>query len=91
MALRLKSALRPTDNVVRLGGDEFVVILEPIVSKENAEEVAERIAYAFVEPFELSPGAKAVGASIGISLFPHQGDTASFRDCFPGLENFPSS
>jgi diguanylate cyclase (GGDEF)-like protein len=76
VALRLKSALRPSDNVVRLGGDEFVVILEPIVSRENAEEVAERIADAFVEPFKLSPGEKAVSASIGISLFPDHGDHA---------------
>jgi diguanylate cyclase (GGDEF)-like protein len=76
VALRLKAALRPTDNVVRLGGDEFVVILEPIVSKQNAEEVAERIADAFIEPFKLSPGEKAVGASIGISLFPDHGDNA---------------
>lgn len=76
VALRLKSALRPTDNVVRLGGDEFVVILEPIVSKANAEEVAERIADAFIEPFKLSPGEKAVGASIGICLFPDHGENA---------------
>lgn len=76
VALRLKSALRPTDNVVRLGGDEFVVILEPIVSRENVVEVAERIADAFIEPFKLSPGAKAVKASIGISLFPDHGDNA---------------
>jgi diguanylate cyclase (GGDEF)-like protein len=76
VALRLKSALRPSDNVVRLGGDEFVVILEPILNKQNAEEVAERIADAFIEPFKLSPGAKGVGASIGISLFPDHGDNA---------------
>jgi diguanylate cyclase (GGDEF)-like protein len=74
VALRLKSALRPGDNVVRMGGDEFVVILEPIVSKENAAEVAERIADAFIEPFKLSPGKRQVEASIGISMFPNDGD-----------------
>ena len=76
VALRLKSTLRPTDNVVRLGGDEFVVILEPLVSKKNAEEVAERIADAFIEPFKLSLGERAVGASIGICLFPEHGEDA---------------
>jgi predicted signal transduction protein with EAL and GGDEF domain len=39
-------------------------------------EVAERIADAFIEPFKLSAGEKAVGASIGISLFPDHGDNA---------------
>ncbi len=76
VALRLKSALRPTDNVVRLGGDEFVVILEPVDSRDNVVEVAERIADAFIEPFKLSPGAKMVKASIGISLYPDHGDNA---------------
>ncbi len=74
VALRLKAALRPTDNVVRLGGDEFVVILEPIVSREDAADVADRIADIFIEPFKLSPGKKSVKASIGISLFPGDGD-----------------
>jgi diguanylate cyclase (GGDEF)-like protein len=74
VALRLKGALRPTDNIVRLGGDEFVVLLEPIVNKEDAADVAERIADTFIEPFKLSPGKKSVNASIGISLFPNDGD-----------------
>jgi diguanylate cyclase (GGDEF)-like protein len=73
-AHRLKAALRPTDNVVRFGGDEFIVVLEPVTDESAAEGVAERIAEAFTQPFELSRGRHTVGTSIGISLFPRDGD-----------------
>jgi diguanylate cyclase (GGDEF)-like protein len=73
-AQRLKSALRPTDNVIRFGGDEFIVILEPVADESAAERVAERIAEVFTQPFELSRGRHTVGTSIGISLFPRDGD-----------------
>jgi diguanylate cyclase (GGDEF)-like protein/PAS domain S-box-containing protein len=73
-AQRLKTALRPTDNVVRFGGDEFIVILEPVADESAAEQVAQRIAEAFIQPFELSRGRHTVGTSIGISLFPRDGD-----------------
>jgi diguanylate cyclase (GGDEF)-like protein len=73
-ARRLKSSLRPTDNVARFGGDEFIVILEPVADESAAERVAERIAEAFTQPFELSRGRHTVGTSIGISLFPRDGD-----------------
>jgi diguanylate cyclase (GGDEF)-like protein len=73
-AQRLETALRPTDNVVRFGGDEFVVILEPVTDDSAAEDVAERIARAFNQPFELSRGRHTVGTSIGISLFPRDGN-----------------
>ncbi|MEC5216683.1 diguanylate cyclase (GGDEF)-like protein [Actimicrobium sp. GrIS 1.19] len=88
-AMRLKSVLRPTDNVVRLGGDEFTVILEPIMVEADATRVAVRIVEAFSTPFELSQGVKSVGASVGIGMYPRDGreqeallrnaDTAMYR------------
>ncbi|WP_038491793.1 bifunctional diguanylate cyclase/phosphodiesterase [Janthinobacterium agaricidamnosum] len=75
---RLKSVLRPSDNVVRLGGDEFVVILDPVEDDARAERVAERIAEAFDEPFYVGLDRHKMGASIGISLYPRDGlDTAT--------------
>lgn len=75
-ALRLKSVVRPTDHVVRLGGDEFTAILQPVSHEDDAAAVAARIADAFHHPFDLSRGKSFVSASIGVSLFPHDGDDA---------------
>ena len=52
-SLRLNAVLRPGDHVVRLGGDEFVVLLDPVEDDSRAEQVAQRIAIAFDEPFYL--------------------------------------
>jgi diguanylate cyclase (GGDEF)-like protein len=72
-ARRLKDAVRPHDNVVRLGGDEFLVIIEHIVQKMDAAQVAERVVHAFHESFRLSQGVHSIGTSIGISTFPSDG------------------
>jgi len=72
-ARRLRGLLRPDDHVVRLGGDEFTVILGHVASENEAAGIAQRVNEAFSQPFELSRGSHAVGASIGISLFPRDG------------------
>jgi diguanylate cyclase (GGDEF)-like protein len=76
-AARLQEAIRPQDKVVRFGGDEFVVILENIEHRIDASHVAERVHHAFEQPFRLSQGVHAVGTSIGIALFPTDGQDAS--------------
>jgi diguanylate cyclase (GGDEF)-like protein len=76
-AQRLQEAVRPHDKVVRFGGDEFVVILENVEHRIDAAHVAERVQRAFEQPFRLSQGVHAVGTSIGIALFPTDGDDAS--------------
>jgi diguanylate cyclase (GGDEF)-like protein len=74
-ASRLKSVIRPEDNVVRLGGDEFTVILERVDSESDVSRVAQRIINSLSEPFVLSGGSNhLVHASIGISMFPQDGD-----------------
>jgi diguanylate cyclase (GGDEF)-like protein len=75
-ARRIKDAVRPHDCVVRLGGDEFVVILEAVTQNADAAHVAERILHAFQDDFRLTAGIHSVGASIGISVFPHDGTDA---------------
>lgn len=75
-AIRLKSVLRPEDRVVRLGGDEFTVLLNSVASQEEAAQVAFRINEEFREPFEILGRKNVVGASIGISLFPRDGNDA---------------
>lgn len=75
-ARRLKEAVRPHDFVARLGGDEFVVLLESIDAKTDAVHVAERILNAFSDKFRLPQGTQSVGASIGICIFPDDGEDA---------------
>jgi diguanylate cyclase (GGDEF)-like protein len=76
-AQRLVSLLRPTDRVARFGGDEFVVLLHPATDERQVAAVAERIVTAFRAPFAIGDGIQAaIGASVGISLFPQDGADA---------------
>jgi diguanylate cyclase (GGDEF)-like protein len=77
VALRLKEATRPYDKVVRFGGDEFVIILENVEHRIDAAHVAERVVSAFREPFRLRQASHIVGTSIGIALFPSDGQDAA--------------
>jgi diguanylate cyclase (GGDEF)-like protein len=72
-ASRLKSLLRPTDHVVRFGGDEFIVVLNPVETDRQIADVAQRLLAAFAVPFAIADETQAVGASVGISVFPRDG------------------
>ena len=73
--LRLKALVRPGDSIARLGGDEFTVILESARNEDEVLAVAERIIVALGDAFTLANGSRhAVQASIGISLYPRDGD-----------------
>ncbi len=74
VASRLQSVLRPSDDVIRLGGDEFVVVLQPVERDSKPARVAERIAEAFKQPFWWAGEKHQIGASIGISVFPRDGE-----------------
>ena len=76
-AQRLRALLRPTDHVVRFGGDEFIVLLTPSEGDLQVAAVAERIVAAFTAPFAIGDEVQAVGASVGISVFPRDGADAA--------------
>ncbi len=68
MAARLESCLRPTDAIARLGGDEFAILLDGLLSHEEALRVAERIQEEVARPFCLSGSEVYTTTSIGINI-----------------------
>jgi len=73
VAERLKKVLRPQDFLGRLGGDEFAAFVEGDVSDEMIGQVAERLLAAVSEPMMLLGRALAPSASIGVSVYPRDG------------------
>lgn len=71
---RLRKSLRQADYVARLGGDEFVIIMSDFTENSQISEVAEKILAALKTPFSLEGREVFVGASIGISICPINGN-----------------
>jgi len=69
---------RPQDGaaatVARLGGDEFTILLAEIQAPADAIRVADRILELLEQPFDLGDQSVVIGSSIGIALFPDDGD-----------------
>lgn len=74
VAARLKLAVRNSDTVSRLGGDEYAIVLPGITTKHEVELIAEKITQAFILPFKLDHSQAKLTVSVGISLFPFDGD-----------------
>jgi len=72
---RLKESLRKVDTIARLGGDEFSIIL-PETGREHAQVVAKKINKLLEQPFKVGEHALHIGTSIGITLYPDDGDNA---------------
>jgi diguanylate cyclase (GGDEF)-like protein/PAS domain S-box-containing protein len=78
-AERLRETLREADTVARFGGDEFVVVLtEPdsIASPLRVEYAAQRVVEAFQHPFVFDEMQVVTTASVGIAVWPVDGDDA---------------
>lgn len=71
---RLQTNVRSTDMVCRHGGDEFVILLDEIDNPQGAELVAESLITAFSEPHIIDGQDLDVTLSIGISVYPEDGD-----------------
>jgi diguanylate cyclase (GGDEF)-like protein/PAS domain S-box-containing protein len=76
VAVRLRRALRDSDRVARIGGDEFVLLLPGSHGVAGAERVASKVMAAFVEPFDIGGTILFQTPSIGISLYPGDGEDA---------------
>lgn len=74
VAERLETCLREGDTVARLGGDEFAMLLADIDDADAAIVQAERILHRIAQPYLLDGKELRLSASIGISLFPEDGE-----------------
>jgi diguanylate cyclase (GGDEF)-like protein/PAS domain S-box-containing protein len=71
---RLRKSVREIDTVARLGGDEFTVVLEEMTRVQDAGVVASKILAAIGQPLIVGDHELFLGASIGISIFPDDGE-----------------
>jgi len=74
---RIGSVLRNSDTVSRQGGDEFIVMLRQIEAGEDAARVAEKLIEAIGAPCRLDGHEVLTSPSIGIALYPDDGETMS--------------
>jgi len=74
VAARLTYCMREGDTLSRLGGDEFVAILPGIDGSDALEQVASRMMNTIVRPFLLEDTELSISSSIGISVYPKDGD-----------------
>ena len=77
IATRLKTCIRIEDTVARLGGDEFAMVLADMVDGSDSIEVVRKILAAINTPIDLDGLTAQVSASIGIAIFPTDGDNAT--------------
>ncbi len=76
VAERFLKSVRGNDTVARTGGDEFTAIVQDLDQIEAAHQVAEKLLRSLRHPFEIEGQELQVSASIGISVFPYDGEEA---------------
>jgi len=76
LAQRFRTCLRESDTVARVGGDEFIVVLENLRDPLDALAIARNLLEAARKPVDSDSGPCQVGASIGITVYPRDGEDA---------------
>jgi diguanylate cyclase (GGDEF)-like protein/PAS domain S-box-containing protein len=76
VASRLVASVRRSDTVSRYGGDEFVILLSRLEQADDAAASARKVLTAFTMPFEVTGRELHVSASIGVSVYPDDGQDA---------------
>jgi diguanylate cyclase (GGDEF)-like protein len=74
ISARLREVLRKSDTVARLGGDEFTVIIEYLQHPDDVIQITKNILSALDLPAEVNGKEVYVGGSIGIAMYPQDGD-----------------
>ena len=73
---RLRAGLRSEDLVARVGSDEFGVLLPTLAEDTDAANVAEKLIESLSEPYTLGSQQQHLSATIGIAVFPRDGQTS---------------
>jgi len=76
VAERIGGSLRESDLVARNGGDEFVILLEDMEDFRETFVVAEKVIECNIQSYQISEHEIHIGSSIGISVYPADGDDA---------------
>jgi diguanylate cyclase (GGDEF)-like protein/PAS domain S-box-containing protein len=71
---RLRLATRQLDCIARVGGDEFIAVLGDIAEIEHVEKVVRHLEHIAADPVRLPGGDLTVTCSIGVALFPQDGE-----------------
>ncbi len=74
---RLHETIRDEDTLARLGGDEFTIILESLAQGQDASILAQKILKVLSEIIVVEDNKLYISSSIGISLFPKDGGSAT--------------
>ena len=76
VAGRLKGCIREDDTIARLGGDEFAIVLSGLSHVDHVHTIANKILNAMILPYIINKHELYVKTSMGISLYPNDGDSA---------------
>lgn len=77
VADRLQNSIRASDFACRLGGDEFVVLITEVDSTNGVNNVVDKLLKEFRNPITIQGSVVHTSLSVGISLFPQDGDDAT--------------
>ncbi|HEX6159113.1 MAG TPA: EAL domain-containing protein, partial [Thermoanaerobaculia bacterium] len=76
IAERLRRSLREEDTIARMGGDEFTVLLADLTAVDDAAMIAQKLLETVAAPLHIEGHELYITTSIGIALYPSDGDTA---------------
>ncbi len=77
VGLKIRDLLRKSDTIARFGGDEFLLLLPEISNKADVEIIAKKVVDSFRKKILIGGRKLSITLSMGISLFPEDGDDSS--------------